>query len=120
MSSDARDPNRDVKRSWRRFLDTYEPLRPDLFRYCRHLTRTPWDAEDMAQEAMARAFVTLACMDQAPDHPRAWLFRVASSLLGLNRVRRTRADTPLATAAPGPWRMSPPSYGPRAKAAPAR
>ena len=33
-----------VKSSWQRFLDVFEPLRPELYRYCRHLTRTPWDA----------------------------------------------------------------------------
>jgi len=40
-----------VNASWRRFLDTYEPLRPDLYRYCRHLTRSAWDAEDMVLAA---------------------------------------------------------------------
>ena len=78
-----------IQTSWRRFLDTYEPLRPDLYRYCRHLTRSPWDAEDMAQDTLARAFVTLGCMTEPPPNPRAWLFRVASNLW-INRVRRTR------------------------------
>src|SRR6187402_1745613 len=78
-----------VQESWRLFLDTYEPLRPELYRYCRHLTRSPWDAEDMAQEALARAFVSLGLMPEAPASPRAWLFRVASNLW-LNRVRRAR------------------------------
>ena len=73
----------------RRFLDTYEPLRPDLYRYCRHLTRSPWDAEDMAQDTLARAFVTLGAMAEPPQHPRAWLFRVASNLW-LNRQRQVR------------------------------
>jgi RNA polymerase sigma-70 factor (ECF subfamily) len=78
-----------VKASWRRFLDTYEPLRPELYRYCRHLTRSPWDAEDMAQETLARAFVALGIMVEPPHSPRAWLFRVASNLW-LNRTRQTR------------------------------
>lgn len=67
----------------------YEPLRPELYRYCRHLTRSPWDAEDMVQEAMSRAFVSLGLMSEAPANPRAWLFRVASNLW-LNRSRRAR------------------------------
>ena len=29
----------DLETSWHRFLDLYEPLRPELYRYCRHLTR---------------------------------------------------------------------------------
>lgn len=52
MSTAAPDPlGSAVQASWRRFLDTYEPLRPELFRYCRHLARSPWDAEDLVQEA---------------------------------------------------------------------
>jgi len=78
-----------VKESWRRFLDTYEPLRPELYRYCRHLTRSAWDAEDMAQESLARAFVSLALLSDTPENPRAWLFRVASNLW-LNRTRQAR------------------------------
>jgi RNA polymerase sigma-70 factor, ECF subfamily len=78
-----------VTASWRRFLDTYEPLRPDLYRYCRHLTRSPWDAEDIAQDTMARAFVALGIMTEPPRNPRAWLFRVASNLW-LNQIRQTR------------------------------
>ena len=78
-----------VKTSWHRFLDDFEPLRPELYRYCRHLTRSPWDADDLVQDAMARAFVTLGCQDSAPPNPRAWLFRVASNLW-IDRVRRER------------------------------
>jgi RNA polymerase sigma-70 factor (ECF subfamily) len=89
MSPDKHPLNAAVQESWRRFVDTYEPHRPDLYRYCRHLTRSPWDAEDMAQEALARAFVTLACLSEPPENPRAWLFRVASNLW-LNRQRQAR------------------------------
>lgn len=51
----------------------HEPLRPELYRFCRHLTRSPWEAEDVTQDALARAFVTLACMRDPPANPRAWL-----------------------------------------------
>jgi RNA polymerase sigma-70 factor (ECF subfamily) len=83
-----------LRSSWHGFLDTYEPLRSDLYRYCRHLTRSPWDAEDLAQDAMARAFVTLGQMGEPPPNPRAWLFRVASNLW-LDHVRRRRREEPL-------------------------
>jgi RNA polymerase sigma-70 factor, ECF subfamily len=89
MSTPMRDLGGDVRASWHRFLDVYEPLRPDLYRYCRHLTGSPWDAEDMAQDTMARAFVTLGCMSEPPQNPRAWLFRVASNLW-INHVRHVR------------------------------
>jgi RNA polymerase sigma-70 factor (ECF subfamily) len=78
-----------VEKSWRLFLETYEPLRPELYRYCRHLTRSPWDAEDMAQDTLARAFVTLGCASELPRSPRAWLFRIASNLW-INHRRHVR------------------------------
>jgi RNA polymerase sigma-70 factor (ECF subfamily) len=84
-----------LRSSWQAFLDTYEPLRSPLYRYCRHLTRSAWDAEDLAQEAMARAFVTLGQMGEAPPNPRAWLFRVASNLW-FDQLRRRRREEPLA------------------------
>jgi RNA polymerase sigma-70 factor (ECF subfamily) len=83
-----------VRGSWHRFLVTYEPLRSDLYRYCRHLTRSPWDAEDLAQDTMARAFVTLGQMGHAPPNPRAWLFRVASNLW-IDQRRRRRPEQAL-------------------------
>src|SRR4051794_6724468 len=87
--------------SWRRFLETYEPLRSPLYRYCRYLTRSPWDAEDLAQDALARAFVTLAQMGgQEPDNPRAWLFRIASNLW-IAQPRR-RHGVPSEAAVPAP------------------
>ena len=95
MSSNAIDPepldalSLDARRSWHAFLLVYEPLRPELYRYCRYLTRSPWDAEDLAQDALARAFSTLSRMEHAPPNPRAWLFRVASNLW-IDRVRRER------------------------------
>lgn len=83
-----------LRSSWQSFLDTYEPLRSQLYHYCRHLTRSAWDAEDLAQEAMARAFVTLGQMGDAPPNPRAWLFRVASNLW-FDQLRRRRREEPL-------------------------
>ena len=81
----------EVMASWHRFLDVFEPLRPDLYRYCRHLTRSPWDAEDLAQDALMRAYVTLGTVFRELPNPRAWLFRVASNLW-IDRVRRARRE----------------------------
>ena len=86
-----------MRSSWQRFLDTFEPLRPELYRYCRHLTRSAWDAEDLAQEALTRAFVTLGTVFAELPNPRAWLFRVASNLW-IDRMRRSRHE--LAVEAP--------------------
>jgi RNA polymerase sigma-70 factor, ECF subfamily len=87
------DPSRSftapVREPWHRFLEEAEPLRPELYRYCRYLTRSPWDAEDLVQDTLARAFVTLACVAQPIAKPKAWMFRVASNLW-LNQARRHR------------------------------
>jgi len=77
--------------SWHRFVDVYEPLRPELYRYCRYLTRSPWDAEDLTQDTLARAFTLLGNMHQEIANPRAWLFRVASNL-SIDRARRLREE----------------------------
>jgi RNA polymerase sigma-70 factor (ECF subfamily) len=89
----------DVKVSWHRFLDVFEPMRPDLYRYCRHLTHNPWDAEDLVQDALVRAFATLATVLHDLPNPRAWLFRVASNLW-IDRARRARFE--LAIEVPDP------------------
>ncbi len=83
-----------LRASWDDFVRECESLRPDLYRYCRHLTRSPWDAEDLAQDTLARAFVTLAQMGDAPPNARAWVFRVASNLW-IDRMRRARRERPL-------------------------
>jgi len=88
----------------RRFSQSFEPLRPELYRYCRHLTRSPWDAEDLAQDTLARALVTLGTMIRPEiGNPRAWLFRVATNLY-IDRSRRAReqlGELPDAPAAAG-------------------
>ena len=91
-----------VGQSWRGFLESCEPLRPELYRYCRYLTRSPWDADDLVQDVLARAFVTLGCLHQPLQNPRAWLFRVASNVW-LNRLRDRReapTESPLAATTP--------------------
>ena len=79
----------EVRGSWHHFVDVFEPLRPDLYRYTRYLTRSAWEAEDLVQDTLARAFVTLGCTSQPPANPKAWLFRVASNVW-IDRIRRTR------------------------------
>ena len=69
-----------VKTTWHRFAEVFEPLRPELYRYCRALTPNAWDAEDLVQDTLARGLVTLGCLFEPVESPRAWLFRVASNL----------------------------------------
>src|SRR5262249_24825189 len=83
-----------VQTAWRDFRAELEPLRPTLYRYCRHLTRSPWDAEDLVQDAFARAFATLAALQEPPRDARARMFRVASNLW-IDRVRRRTPAPPV-------------------------
>jgi len=83
----------DVQSAWHRFVEACEGVRPDLYRYCRSLTRNAWDAEDLVQDALSRAFVTLAGLFQQIESPRAWLFRVATNLW-IDKQRR-RSEEPL-------------------------
>jgi RNA polymerase sigma-70 factor (ECF subfamily) len=72
------------------FRRRFEALRPELYRFCRNLTRSPWDAEDLVQDTLARTFAMLASQyGQEIEHPRTWMFRVASNLW-IDRVRRAR------------------------------
>ena len=67
-------------------------LRPRLVAYARRFL--PEEAEDLAQEALARALAS----DAAPEHLRAWCFRVVRNL-ALNQMRDRRGAEPLGSAA---------------------
>ncbi|WP_052499438.1 sigma-70 family RNA polymerase sigma factor [Streptomyces vietnamensis] len=71
----------------REFLAALEPLRGELFRYCRRLTGSVWDAEDLAQETLARALTRAAQSHQAVERPMAWPVRIATNAY-LDQVRR--------------------------------
>jgi RNA polymerase sigma-70 factor (ECF subfamily) len=80
-----------IREPLQQFTQEFEPLRPELYRYCRYLTRAPWDAEDLVQDTMVRAFMLLGASHGAPAHPKAWLFRVASNRW-LNMCKQRRED----------------------------
>ncbi|MEU4194786.1 sigma-70 family RNA polymerase sigma factor [Kribbella sp. NPDC026611] len=68
-----------ARQARREFLDRLEPLRSDLYAYCRRLTANAFDAEDLVQESLARAFTQAAQAHSPITNPRAWLFRVATN-----------------------------------------
>jgi RNA polymerase sigma-70 factor (ECF subfamily) len=80
-----------IRSSWQSFHDSIEALRPELYRFCRHLTRSPYDAEDLVQDVLAKAFVTLGGIFDEVENPRAWLFRVASNVW-IDRMRHAREE----------------------------
>ena len=83
----------ELRAAWHRYLDLVAPLRPALHRYCRRLTGNLWDAEDLVQETLLRAFGTLGSLHQRVENPRAYLFRAATNVwIDTLRRRGTEAD----------------------------
>lgn len=70
------------------FEAVVEPYRGELWRYCRMLTGSPWDGEDLFQETMLKAFASLAQLWQ-PLVPKAYLFRIASNAW-IDQCRKNR------------------------------
>jgi RNA polymerase sigma-70 factor (ECF subfamily) len=68
-----------LREAWQRYLDLLNPIRPDLYRYCRRLTGCVWDAEDLVQETLVRGFATLGKAHPGVGHPRAYLLRTATN-----------------------------------------
>jgi RNA polymerase sigma-70 factor, ECF subfamily len=92
----------DLRAAWHRYIDVVAPLRPVLHGYCRRLTGDVWDAEDLVQDTLLRAFGTLGSIFTRIENPRAYLLRTATNLwIDAARRRGTEADA-LAEAAPDP------------------
>src|SRR5450432_2218192 len=53
-----------------------ESVRPELHRYCAHLTGSVIEGEDIVQETLAKAFYALSLATEQPPL-RPWLFRIA-------------------------------------------
>lgn len=80
--------------AWNRFLKSVDPLRPDLYRYCRRLTGNVWDAEDLIQDTLEQAFARLGSVQHEIGDPRAYVLRIAANLwIDQLRRRATRTRT---------------------------
>jgi RNA polymerase sigma factor (sigma-70 family) len=65
-----------------------DPYRPDLWRFCISLTRSQWDAEDLVQDTLLKAFSMLGYYFQ-PFNPKSYLFRMASNCW-IDKIRRNK------------------------------
>ena len=71
--------------------DAYLRCGPSLQRYLTSITRDPWSAEDLVQEAFLR-FTIEVSEGRIPDDPAAWLHRVGHNLaMSLGRRRSVAA-----------------------------
>jgi RNA polymerase sigma-70 factor, ECF subfamily len=91
----------ELRASWHRYLDLVAPLRPALHAYCRRLAGNVWDAEDLVQDALLRAFGTLGSVHHEIRSPRAYLLRTATHLWIDTLRRRGSEAAALAAQAPG-------------------
>ncbi len=81
---------RQARLARREFLVAVEQHRPALYSYCRRLTGNVWDAEDLVQETLAKAFARAAETQVAIDNPPAWLARIATNTY-IDQTRRVQA-----------------------------
>lgn len=80
-----------VRQIRKQFEEIVSAYRPALWRYCHRLTGSAWDAEDLAQETLAKAFARLAHFWQPLD-ARSYLFRIATNTW-IDSLRRARLRT---------------------------
>jgi RNA polymerase sigma-70 factor, ECF subfamily len=92
----------DLRAAWHRYVDLTAPLRPALHAYCRRLTGNLWDAEDLVQDALLRAFGTLGHVHHEIANPRAYLLRTATNLWVDTVRRRVGEAGAIAAQAAGP------------------
>jgi RNA polymerase sigma-70 factor, ECF subfamily len=91
-----------VRAAQRAFFGRIDPVRPQLYRYCRRLTGDVWDAEDLVQETLTRAFARAADSHQRIERVLPWLVRIATNayLDGLRRPAPVPAQLPDAPSVP--------------------
>ena len=75
----GREMTQKNRKNYLEFLDAITSHRPALFRFCRHLTDNLWDAEDLVQETLAKAWSRLPEAHMGVDNPRSYLFKMASN-----------------------------------------
>ncbi len=74
-----RELTKSVRAVRMQFLDQVEPFRDDLFAYCKSLTGSVWDAEDLVQETLLRTFAKLGEVHWDVAKPRPYLFAIATN-----------------------------------------
>jgi RNA polymerase sigma-70 factor (ECF subfamily) len=81
----------DLRTTWHRYVDALVPLRPALHGYCRRLAGNLWDAEDLVQETLLRAFGQWGVTAPGIRNPRAYLLRTATNVW-IDQLRRRERE----------------------------
>ena len=82
---------KELREAWIAFVDTTATFRPALHRYCRRMTDSVWDAEDLVQDTLVRCFDRSRESGPEVRNPRAFLFRTATNLW-IDRVRKHQTE----------------------------
>jgi RNA polymerase sigma-70 factor (ECF subfamily) len=91
--------NGELRTAWHHFVDALVPWRPALHGYCRRLTGSLWDAEDLVQDTLLRAFGQWGVTHGGIRDPRAYLLRTATNVW-IDTLRRRRTEAWDAVASP--------------------
>ena len=83
----------ELRQARRDFLVALEPVRASVYRYCRSLTPSVWDAEDLLQETLAKALADASRRHEPIANTQAWLIRIATNTW-LDSLRRSGRTTP--------------------------
>jgi RNA polymerase sigma factor (sigma-70 family) len=83
--------SKDMKQINDTFNSIIQPYRSILWNYCRKLTDSPWDAEDLLQETLLKAFSSLSRVKQAMN-PKSYLFRIATNTW-MDSFRKNSVET---------------------------
>ncbi len=86
----------ELRTAWHRYVDMLAPLRPALHAYCRRLAGNLWDAEDLVQDSLIRAFGHLGQLNHEIRNPRAYLLRTATNVW-IDEVRRREREARVST-----------------------
>jgi RNA polymerase sigma factor (sigma-70 family) len=69
------EKNRELRDEFNQIIDEF---RGGLWSYCRYLTGSPWDGEDLFQDTMVKAFGSIY-QRWHPTNPKSYLYRIATT-----------------------------------------
>ena len=93
LASDERLAQQIQRGSEAAFEVAFERHSPAILGFCRHMLRSPEEAEDVVQHTFAAAYSDLQRSGEREIALKAWLFTIARNrCLSLLRARREQAD----------------------------
>jgi RNA polymerase sigma factor (sigma-70 family) len=90
INEDLLTISKDMEQMNHAFNMVIQPYRSTLWSYCMKLTGSPWDAEDLLQETLLKAFSSLTRVKQSMN-PKSYLFCIATNAW-MDSFRKNRVD----------------------------